>query len=32
MGDPNAGGGLQMNYGELTAPVNIEIPACMGCQ
>jgi hypothetical protein len=29
MGDPSAGGGMQMNYGELTSPVNIEIPACM---
>jgi hypothetical protein len=29
MGDPNAGGGMQMNYGELSTPVNIEVPACM---
>ena len=29
MGDPNSGGGVQMNYSELSTPVNIEIPACM---
>jgi hypothetical protein len=29
MGDPSSGGGVQMNYGELNTPVNIEIPACM---
>jgi len=28
MGDPTVGG-IQMNYSELTTPVNIEIPACM---
>jgi len=28
MADPNSGG-IQMNYSELTSPVNIEIPACM---
>jgi hypothetical protein len=28
--DPNGAGGLQMNYGPLTGPANIEIPACMG--
>ncbi|HXP15974.1 MAG TPA: hypothetical protein VN868_02650 [Terriglobales bacterium] len=32
MGDPNAGGGIAMNYGELSTPVNIEVPACMGSQ
>jgi len=28
--DPNGAGGIQMNYGPLTGPANIEIPACMG--
>ena len=28
--DPNGAGGVQMNYGPLTGPANIEIPACMG--
>jgi hypothetical protein len=28
--DPNGAGGIQMNYGPLTGPTNIEIPACMG--
>ena len=26
---PNGAGGIQMNYGPLTGPANIEIPACM---
>jgi len=26
---PNGAGGIQMNYGPLTSPANIEIPACM---
>jgi hypothetical protein len=30
MAAPNGGGGIQMNYGPLTGPANIEIPACMG--
>ena len=30
MVDPSGAGGIQMNYGPLTAPANIEIPACMG--
>ena len=30
MGDPNGAGSIQMNYGPLTGPANIEIPACMG--
>jgi hypothetical protein len=29
MVDPNGAGGIQMNYGPLTGPANIEIPACM---
>ncbi len=29
MVDPNGAGGVQMNYGPLTGPANIEIPACM---
>jgi hypothetical protein len=29
MVDVGGGGGIQMNYSELTSPVNIEIPACM---
>jgi hypothetical protein len=28
--DPNGAGGIQMNYGPLPGPANIEIPACMG--
>jgi hypothetical protein len=28
--DPSGAGGVQMNYGPLTGPANIEIPACMG--
>ena len=27
--DPNGAGGVQMNYGPLTGPANIEIPPCM---
>jgi hypothetical protein len=27
--DPNGAGGIQMNYGPLTGPANIEVPACM---
>ncbi len=27
--DPSGAGGVQMNYGPLTGPANIEIPACM---
>jgi hypothetical protein len=27
--DPNGAGGVQMNYGPLTGPANIETPACM---
>ena len=30
LADPNGAGGIQMNYGPLTGPANIEIPACMG--
>ena len=26
---PNGAGGIQMNYGPLTGPANIEVPACM---
>ncbi len=29
MVDPSGAGGIQMNYGPLTGPANIEIPACM---
>ena len=29
MGDPNAGGGMKMEYSELSSPVQIEIPSCM---
>ena len=28
--DPNGAGGVQMNYGPLTGPANIEMPPCMG--
>ena len=27
--DPSGAGGIQMNYGPLTGPANIEVPACM---
>jgi hypothetical protein len=30
--DPNGAGGVQMNYGPLTGPANIEIPACMNAK
>ena len=29
MVDPSGAGGIQMNYGPLTGPANIEVPACM---
>ena len=29
MVDPSGVGGIQMNYGPLTGPANIEVPACM---
>ncbi|MGH9551402.1 MAG: hypothetical protein ACRD3W_18600, partial [Terriglobales bacterium] len=32
MVDPSGAGGIQMNYGALTGPANIEIPACMNAK
>jgi hypothetical protein len=29
LADPGGAGGIQMNYGPLTGPANIEVPACM---
>jgi hypothetical protein len=30
--DAGGAGGIQMNYGQLTGPANIEIPACMNAK
>jgi hypothetical protein len=30
LADPGGAGGIQMNYGPLTGPANIEVPPCMG--
>ena len=32
MVDPSGAGGIQMNYGPLTGPANIEVPACMNAK
>ena len=32
MVDASGAGGIQMNYGPLTGPANIEIPACMNAK